>query len=146
MARIRGLGQTQIKVIGLGFKREFDELSLSEFLKSWSAVAPADKSPPWAVLVSEGEVLKIGMVTEYWNRVGGPQPYSDSYTYAIYSEHEVFEGILKHLRAANVSERWFLDLPVIKVPADKVRMPPTAPGKLEPFFLKLRTLLSPKFR
>jgi len=130
----------EIKVIGLGFKRENEELPINEFIKSWNALNSEDKNPPWAMLVSEGNTLKISLVTEYWAEVGGPQPYSDSYTYSIYSEQDVAEKVLDYIKTSNTSERWSLDLPVITVPPNKVRMPRAKPDKLERFLSKLRGL------
>lgn len=128
----------ELRIVGLGPKREYDELPVDEFLRSLKSPNPGSDSPPWAILASEGGALKIGIVTDYWADAGGPQPYSDSYTYSIYSEREVAEEVLTHLRAANSSGRWSLDLPVIQVPANKVRLPSIAPGKLTRFLSKLR--------
>ena len=44
--------------------------------------------------------------TEFWTQLGGPWPYHDSYTYAIWSKDDVSARLIGFLREADPSASW----------------------------------------
>ena len=81
------------------------ELDIEAFLEMWNAQAEDDWNPP-AVVVSrrEGRIV-LCMVREHWNRVGGPMPYHDSYTFSIFSDRDLSQEIPRFLTSRNDAGR-----------------------------------------
>jgi hypothetical protein len=113
------------------------EEPLNGFLERWDRTKIEDREPPWTILIrSEGQIT-FAMVTEYWDLAGGPQPYSDSYTYSLFSHEDVSEKVIAWLRTSD-PRRWMLQ-PVIEVPESQTRSPPTIPRRpWRPVHLLLR--------
>jgi hypothetical protein len=88
---------------------------LKEFMEVFEATPADDRSPPELVLVHEGKHLKVCIVTEFWNRVGGPAPYHDSYTYAFFSAQDLGRDIVAHLERQNGEGLWELSGEIITV-------------------------------
>lgn len=79
-----------------------ENISLLDFyLGQWLPVSDDDKDPPQSIMVYEADQLTVMIDTEYWCRVGGPSPYHDSYTYAIYSTRPLNLAVMEHLTQAN---------------------------------------------
>lgn len=60
-----------------------------------------DRPPGILQFLSSDNLTRILMFTEYWVDVGGPQPYSDSYTYSIFSAEFMGSSILSMLQSEN---------------------------------------------
>jgi hypothetical protein len=65
-----------------------------------------DKKPPPYILVRDGGKCVLCIATEFWNLIGGPWPYHDSYTYSIYSNEVLDDQVLQFLRQANAAHEW----------------------------------------
>jgi len=52
--------------------------------------------------------VELIMATEYWMRIGGPAPYADSYTYAIYARSDVGSTLTSFLAASDRASGWRL--------------------------------------
>ncbi len=84
------------------------------FMEEWQSTSEDDRSPPAFLAVSVDGALRLGMLREYWNHVGGPEPYSDSYTYSIFSDRDLSSEIMTAIRAAPDASRWEIDANVIQ--------------------------------
>jgi hypothetical protein len=82
------------------------EEPLTQFLTSWDRTDREDREPPWAALVRSDGVLALAMVTEYWVRIGGPSIYHDSYTYSLFSDHELGSDVINRLKSGASAHRW----------------------------------------
>lgn len=81
-------------------------LSLDQFFLAWQAIAADEReAPPLLTARSDGRPV-LCMVTEYWAHVGGPAPYHDSYTYALYSNQDLEKEVVTVLATAPGRERW----------------------------------------
>lgn len=115
-----GLGDRVDVIVRTG--RRSRPQPLKSYMEAFDATAPDDREPPDLLLVYAGNHLKVCMVTEAWNRVGGPAPYHDSYTYAFFSAQDLGRDIVAHLERQNGDGRWELSGEVITV------SPGRAPG------------------
>lgn len=84
-----------------------EEWTLAAFLKDWEPTPADDRDPPGLLIVRSGAELRLCVVTEYWARVGGPWPYADSYTYAIFSAQDLSAALTAFLRGRS-GGRWQL--------------------------------------
>lgn len=75
-----------------------EEWSLAAFLRDWDATPADDRGPPGLLIVRSGADLRLCVVTEYWAQVGGPWPYADSYTYAVFSAQDLSIALPAFLR------------------------------------------------
>lgn len=69
---------------------------LDQLREHYSRLDEDDQDAPWTITLMKDDVPVCTMETEFWCRCGGPLPYSDSYTYAFYTERDRFD----ELRAA----------------------------------------------
>jgi hypothetical protein len=88
-----------------------------EFLARWRAVAADDREPA-AIVVRDAGRLLLYIEPEFWTRVGGPSPYHDSYTYALYSNEAVAQRVMTFLAQADAAQGWEMATEVL---------PPNAP-------------------
>lgn len=98
-----------------GEPKRTDELPLASF-KAMCAAAAADQHPAEYVMVRDGEELILCILTEFWTLVGGPLPYADSYTYAIFSKKDLAGQVLQFLAASKAASGWLLPAKVREVP------------------------------
>ncbi len=82
------------------------EVPLDAFMSAWAELEDLDREPPLFILARKGQELVLCVATEYWTRIGGPQPYADSYTYSIFSRDDVSAKVRKFLADAEASELW----------------------------------------
>jgi hypothetical protein len=136
VAFVRGFGDT-VTVLNHPRPPAPKEEPLESFMERWSRTDPEDTDPPWAMLALSDGVLKLGMTTDGWFAVGGPQPYSDSYTYSLYSDRDLSEEVLAFLQSAPVAGRWRVELPAHVVPEAKRKSSKIAPGPLTRFLERL---------
>lgn len=59
--------------------------SLDELAKKIASLPEEDQLPPTHVRAMKDENLLCLVETEFWTRVGGPEPYHDSYTVSFYT-------------------------------------------------------------
>jgi hypothetical protein len=78
------------------------EIDADDFLAANASI----EHPPASLLVHANGTLLLCIETEYWMRVGGPWPYHDSYTYAIWSNDDVSVRVIRFLREADASASW----------------------------------------
>lgn len=84
------------------------EVQLTEYMAKWERLSPDERSPPgWIGLRADGK-LKLCIIREYWNQVGGPQPYSDSYTYSVMSGRDLTMEVVTWLRDSPAATGWKL--------------------------------------
>ncbi len=84
------------------------------FMEEWQSTSEDDRSPPAFLAVKVDGALRLAMLREYWNQVGGPQPYADSYTYSIFSDRDLADEIMSTIRIAPDASRWEIDANVIR--------------------------------
>ena len=84
--------------------KEMLELSVDAFDSYWRILE--DRCPPPFVLVRDSDKLVLFVATEYWNRVGGPMPYHDSYTYSLFSREDVSQRAVDFLRNSETAQQW----------------------------------------
>jgi hypothetical protein len=75
------------------------------------------------VVARKGERPILCMVTEFWNRFGGPEVYHDSYTYALYSHEQLDAHVISLLRQSKDSDLW--DISEHILPPTAEAQPPT---------------------
>jgi hypothetical protein len=90
-------------------------IDASDFLAANASI----EDPPASVLVHAKGTLLLFIETEYWTQVGGPWPYHDSYTYAIWSNDEVSARVIRFLREADASASWDIASDVLEPSAAK---------------------------
>jgi hypothetical protein len=95
-----------------------DELLLGSF-KAIRAAEPADQHPAEYIMVRDDGRLLLCIVTEFWTQVGGPLPYADSYTYAIFSKHDLAGRVLQFLTASTAASGWLLPAQVCEISKSK---------------------------
>lgn len=78
------------------------EMDADDFLAANASI----EHPPASLLVRANGTLLLYIETEYWTCVGGPWPYHDSYTYAIWSNDDVSARVIRFLREADASASW----------------------------------------
>jgi hypothetical protein len=83
------------------------ELPADRFLCDWDAQAPDDRDPP-AIMVREGGRRVLAIVPEYWNQIGGPDLYHDSYTYSFYAAEDLSDRVRSFLAEAPEVGGWDL--------------------------------------
>lgn len=91
-----------------------DELPVGSF-EAIRAAEPADRHPAEYVMVRDGGRLLLCIVTEFWTQVGGPLPYADSYTYAIFSKDDLAARVLQFLIASTATSGWLLSAQVREI-------------------------------
>jgi hypothetical protein len=119
------------------------ETSLDAFLSDLGQTDPEDREPPWALLVRMEGKLTLTMVTEYWEQVGGPAPYHDSYTYSLFSEDYLGDQVISALAGAPTAERWRIASEIVEIPPDKTRASPIAPGWLARLLVRVGLVRRP---
>ena len=82
------------------------EVSLSEFLTQWDALPVGDREVPSIVQSRRDGAIILSVIMEYWNRIGGPKTYHDSYTYSVFAGREVGEGLQRFLSVQPEAHRW----------------------------------------
>jgi hypothetical protein len=95
----------QVKVAALSGQ---PEQSLESFLAAWAQLDPSDREPPELMLVRCAGELALCVATEFWCRIGGPQPYADSYTYSLHSKSDISREVMDFLAKAEAASGWQL--------------------------------------
>lgn len=88
------------------------EVEVAAFLDSWSKTQDEDREPTGIRVRDDGRLV-LAIEPVFWCSVGGPQPYSDSYTYEICSAAAVGAAVMAHLVAANTDGWNLADAPII---------------------------------
>ena len=84
-----------------------DEAPLGVYVREWNDRRPEDRSWPAAyVYVRKEGKVELLMATEYWTLVGGPYPYSDSYTYSLYSNSDIGNDLCQFLQSSSCAGNW----------------------------------------
>lgn len=83
-----------------------EDITISEYMNGWEAVKKEDREPPGAIYLKKNDEIQLCMVTEYWTRIGGAYPYADSYTYSLFSRHEINDQVISFLRNRPQSSQW----------------------------------------
>jgi hypothetical protein len=89
----------QVGIVGYGCA---NEMTADDFLTANASI----EDPPAFLLVRANGTLSLCIETEFWTNVGGPWPYHDSYTYAIWSSDDVSARVIRFLREADASASW----------------------------------------
>lgn len=92
------------------------EVSLANFRAAWEQSSEDHRSDAM-LLVRLGSELVACIAPEHWANIGGPAPYSDSYTYSIFSREEMGERVTAFLRDSDGSEGWHLSTEIITGPS-----------------------------
>ena len=82
------------------------EVRLSEFLTQWDALPVEDREVPSIVQARRDGAIILCVITEYWNRIGGPKTYHDSYTYSVFAGRELGDELQRFLSAQPEAHRW----------------------------------------
>jgi hypothetical protein len=80
-------------------------LPLDVFLRNWQA---SDDPDPEPVEVRQQGEFVLYVAPEFWANIGGPAPYADSYTYAVFSREDLSGPLMAHLRDGDTDHRWML--------------------------------------
>ncbi|MBI3677871.1 MAG: hypothetical protein HY243_14780 [Proteobacteria bacterium] len=99
----------QIEIVG----HDGASVQRDDFLVAWNALDITDRHPPAQILVRDNQTLVLLIQTENWNRVGGPWPYHDSYTYALFSNEDLTERVMQFLCDAEASRGWDISTKVL---------------------------------
>ena len=99
-------------------KGRFNESPIDAFLEEWKRTDPEDRAPPLAIVGREGGDVRLCMVLEAWFAVGGPGPYHDSYSYSLYTDHDLESELRACLGTAVGCERWTLAMDTIELRPD----------------------------
>jgi len=91
------------------------EMDAADFLAANASI----EDPPALLLVRANGTLVLCIETEYWTQAGGPWPYHDSYTYAIWSNDDVCARVIRFLREADASASWDIASDVLAPSAAK---------------------------
>lgn len=84
------------------------EIPLAGYMIDWERRSPTDREPPaWVALRVDGRLV-LCVITEYWTRIGGPDPYHDSYTYSLLSERDLAVEVIAWLSASPAAAGWKL--------------------------------------
>jgi hypothetical protein len=108
-------GKSPSRTVQVTRESERKPVSLDEFLSQWDRTPPEDQVPPYVLVAMADERPILCMVTEFWNTVGGPQPYSDSYTYSFFSKDDVGAEVMAALKASPSQSRWSVASEVVTV-------------------------------
>ncbi len=100
--------------VGIIAQRSKKEMQPGGFLATWNAWADEDRYPPEFILLRGKENLVLCIATEYWTHVGGPRPYSNSYTYSIYSNEDLSARVMRFLLEAEASQGWDISPDVLR--------------------------------
>lgn len=95
------------------------ETPIDVFLADWrkSTDNPAERELPQFILVRNQGALVLCIATEIWARVGGPEPYADSYTYSFYSKEDIGQSVIGFLAEGNEPSQWQMSAePIIVSP------------------------------
>jgi len=96
---------------GLGAKRADIEIEPEAFMERWRGLPAEDRDPPGAILLRRDGQIVLWVVTEYWNRIGGPCAHHDSYTYSLFSDRDLAEEVRRFLMARPEAPRWRMEAP-----------------------------------
>jgi hypothetical protein len=107
--------------VGIVASDRAKEMDADDFLAANASI----EAPPACLLVRANGTLLLCIETEYWAQVGGPWPYHDSYTYAIWSNENVSARVIRFLREAEASASWEIASDVL---APGVAKPSTGRG------------------
>jgi hypothetical protein len=105
--------------------RGLTEMDADDFLAANASL----QEPPAFLFVRANGALSLCIETEYWVRGGGPWPYHDSYTYAIWSSDDVSAHVIRFLREADASASWAI--------ASDVLAPSTQPSRMRWLWARL---------
>jgi hypothetical protein len=94
-------------------------LTPEAFLRNWQA---SDDPDPEPIEVRQQGELVLYVAPEFWANIGGPAPYADSYTYAVFSREDLAGRLMAHLRDGDTDHRWMLASQAM----------PAAPNKRKP--------------
>lgn len=83
-----------------------DACAAAAFLARFRGESDAEREPPELIIVREQAAVVLLIVTEYWAHAGGPAPYADSYTYAIFSRQDIGAEVTRFLREARAAGGW----------------------------------------
>ncbi len=83
-------------------------MMLGDFLQRWDLTAAEDREPPAIVTALSGQTIALVVVTDFWVRIGGVEPYHDSYTYSVFTGRDVGAEIMAALSHAPSRWRWNL--------------------------------------
>ncbi|HVY86723.1 MAG TPA: hypothetical protein VG943_16440 [Caulobacterales bacterium] len=72
-----------------------------------------EDEPAAHIVARRADDIVLWIETEFWHAVGGPAPYHDSYTYAVYARDEVGARLRQYLAAHEASAGWTLASDVI---------------------------------
>ncbi|MFT3728445.1 MAG: hypothetical protein QM759_11530 [Terricaulis sp.] len=97
------------------------ELAVAEFLRAWDAEDAAERGPPDAIVVRRDDAMIAYIATEPWVNVGGPAPYHDSYTYAVFTHEDIGARLMAFLAARADAAGWDLADEVMTAPVRKPR-------------------------
>lgn len=85
-----------------------ESLPMDWFLSEWRRTAAGEREPPPLLTAWSDFRPTVCMVTDYWTRAGGPQPYHDSYTYSLYSNRDLGDEVMSSLTRTPSRSRWAL--------------------------------------
>jgi hypothetical protein len=68
--------------------------NVASMKKAILALPEIDQEPPESIVFRTGETIMACVQTEFWTQYGGPCPYHDSYTAAIYTGTDVSERLI----------------------------------------------------
>ena len=89
----------QVRIVACDRAKEMDA---ADFLATSASI----EEPPALLFVRANGTLVLCIETEYWTQVGGPWPYHDSYSYAMWSNDDVSARVSRFLREADASASW----------------------------------------
>jgi len=92
-----------VSIVQLNGESEVKPDTVIEALREMEEV---DQEPPEFILLRHGQELVLCIATEYWAHIGGPMPYHDSYTYSLFSKHNITENVRTFLTEAAASQDW----------------------------------------
>lgn len=69
--------------------------SFRDYIDSQLRIGPEDRFPPKEIYFYKKSEIQCFLATELWVYAGGPQPYSDSYTFSIYSKDKLGDLLLE---------------------------------------------------
>jgi len=84
-----------------------DETPIEVFMGAQRGRVEEDPAE-YLMVRDEGGSLVCCVVTEFWTAVGGPAPYADSLTYAIYTQGDASQRVRRHLADAEAAHGWDL--------------------------------------
>ncbi len=100
-----------------GEPKPTDEMTLDAYRVAQQGLS--ERSPAEFVIVRVGDQVRLLIATEFWNEIGGPAPYADSYTYAVFSHDDLAGRLTQFLAFADAAEGWRLASEVQPAPRHK---------------------------